>query len=657
MAPKVSISVLVVAWVLAAGFVAASESSAALELEAKAVLESEWWVAIPTKAIATGMELSAMMKAASRRLKWVGSISEMISKTQSESRVTKNGNLFSIWPYDGKIAYEDIMRVTKDFDIRYYIGTGGYGSIYKTQLPSGKVVALKKLPRLEAKDPTFGKSFKNKNDTEAMELDWTKRVNIIKGIAHGISYMHHECILVIVHQDITSNNILLNIKLEAFVFDFGTARLLYPDSSNQTLVVGTYSAILLVRASGSSSSLEHEAEALLESEIKPPRNFMVGDEFGKLNFSSFPNLVRLYLSGNRLQGSITAHFGVLSKLMYFNLSSNNMTDLSHNRLVGHIPTHIGNCNNLKHLSLNNNSLNGSIPAQVGSLSLLYIDISHKVISGRIAHHLGELTSLEFLNLSHNNLSGTIPDFLNSMTQISSIDLSYNNLEGKIPHKFKDRYPQQAIIGNKGLRGEFKGMPSCLTSTTTDSEEEPERDRFHFSTVILYLLFYLSIFGYLYIFLSTNDDVESERTVNNNGDLLSIWNYDGRIAYEDIIKATEDFNIKYCIGTGGFSYTMVMAEKGDAYSFGVVALETIMGMHPGELLSSLSPSSSNQDVKLKDVLDPRLSPPTDKRGCTRYCPCCNNSICMLTFQPKVPTNHGKCVSRIYFSQSNIGETFP
>ena len=138
-----------------------------------------------------------------------------------------------------------------------------------------------------------------------------------------------------------------------------------------------------------------------------------------------------------------------------------------------------------------------------------------------------------------------------MTQISSVDLSYNNLEGKIPRKFKDRYPLQAIIGNKGLCGEFKGMPSCLTSTTTDSEEELERDGFCFSTVILYLLFYLSIFGYLYIFLSTNDDVESERTVNRNGDLISIWNYDGRIAYEDIIKATEDFNIKYCIGTGGY----------------------------------------------------------------------------------------------------------
>jgi hypothetical protein len=75
------------------------------------------------------------------------------------------------------------------------------------------------------------------------------------------------------------------------------------------------STILLVGASDSSSSLEHEAEALLESgwwhwwslnrknasshckwpgiscnkkgsvtEIKPPRNFTVGEKFGTLNF-------------------------------------------------------------------------------------------------------------------------------------------------------------------------------------------------------------------------------------------------------------------------------------------------------------------------------------------------------------------------------------
>jgi serine/threonine protein kinase len=81
------------------------------------------------------------------------------------------------------------------------------------------------------------------NNVEAVGLDWTRRVNIIKCIAHAISYMHHECVPIIVHRDISSNNILLNSKLEAFVSDFGMARLLDPDSSNQTLVVGTYGYI------------------------------------------------------------------------------------------------------------------------------------------------------------------------------------------------------------------------------------------------------------------------------------------------------------------------------------------------------------------------------------------------------------------------------
>ncbi|KAK7847661.1 mdis1-interacting receptor like kinase 2 [Quercus suber] len=81
------------------------------------------------------------------------------------------------------------------------------------------------------------------NDVEAAELDWTKRLNIIKGIAHALSYMHHECLPLIIHRDISRNNILLNSKLEAFVSDFGIARILDLDSSNQTLVVGTYGYI------------------------------------------------------------------------------------------------------------------------------------------------------------------------------------------------------------------------------------------------------------------------------------------------------------------------------------------------------------------------------------------------------------------------------
>ncbi|KAL1080844.1 hypothetical protein V6Z11_D09G023300, partial [Gossypium hirsutum] len=80
-------------------------------------------------------------------------------------------------------------------------------------------------------------------DEEAVELDWTKRVNIVKGVAHALSYMHHYCNPPIVHRDISSNNILLDSELEAFIADFGTARFLDPDSSNRTVMVGTYGYI------------------------------------------------------------------------------------------------------------------------------------------------------------------------------------------------------------------------------------------------------------------------------------------------------------------------------------------------------------------------------------------------------------------------------
>nr|XP_048328192.1 probable leucine-rich repeat receptor-like protein kinase At1g35710 [Ziziphus jujuba var. spinosa] len=202
----------------------------------------------------------------------------------SETRV-KNGDIFFIWNYDGKIAYHDIVEATEDFDIRYCIGTGGYGSVYRAQVPGRKVVALKKLHGSEVEQPNLRKSFMNEvktltevrhrnivrlhgfclhkrcmffiyeymergslfcvlnNDAEAVELDWSKRVNIIKGIVHALCYMHHDCTPPIVHRDVTSNNILLNSELKAVVSDFGTAKLLDPDSSNQTIIAGTYGYI------------------------------------------------------------------------------------------------------------------------------------------------------------------------------------------------------------------------------------------------------------------------------------------------------------------------------------------------------------------------------------------------------------------------------
>ncbi|KAH9741214.1 protein kinase domain-containing protein [Citrus sinensis] len=131
-----------------------------------------------------------------------------------------------------------------------------YGSVYKAQLPNGRVFALKKLNSPETEELAFIRSFRNEaqmergslfrilhNDAEAVELDWAKRVNIVKAMAHALAYLHHDCSPSVVHRDISSNNILLNSKLEAFVADFGTARLLHADSSNQTLLAGSYGYI------------------------------------------------------------------------------------------------------------------------------------------------------------------------------------------------------------------------------------------------------------------------------------------------------------------------------------------------------------------------------------------------------------------------------
>ncbi|KAI4353869.1 hypothetical protein L6164_002792 [Bauhinia variegata] len=206
-------------------------------------------------------------------------------KVRLEKIVARNGDLFSIWNYDGKIAFEDIIQATEDFDVKYCIGTGGYGSVYRAKLPMGRIVALKKLHRMESQNPRFAQSFQNEikmltkvrhrnmvklygfclhnrcmfliyeyiergslfcalnNDVEAQQLNWGKRVNIIKGIAHALAYMHHDCSPAIIHRDITSNNILLNSETEAIVSDFGTARFLDPNSSNQTLSLGTYGYI------------------------------------------------------------------------------------------------------------------------------------------------------------------------------------------------------------------------------------------------------------------------------------------------------------------------------------------------------------------------------------------------------------------------------
>ncbi|KAH1046059.1 hypothetical protein J1N35_036843 [Gossypium stocksii] len=205
---------------------------------------------------------------------------------KSELMEEQDGDIFSMLGFNGRILHDCIIEATEDFSSDYCIGSGGYGSVYKAALPTGQVVAVKKLHRSEDSILINNlKAFESEiiallelrhrnivqmygfcshpkhsfliyefmergslrmvlsNNEQAKELDWKKRLNVVKGLANALTYMHHEHSQPIVHRDISSNNVLLDLDYEARVSDFGTARILKPDSSNWTSLAGTYGYI------------------------------------------------------------------------------------------------------------------------------------------------------------------------------------------------------------------------------------------------------------------------------------------------------------------------------------------------------------------------------------------------------------------------------
>ena len=88
-------------------------------------------------------------------------------------------------------------------------------------------------------------------------------MNIIKGVAHTLSYMDLSWSPLIVHRDISSKNVLLDSEYEAHVSDFGTAKLLNRDSSNWTSLAGTYGYVAPGNVLICSINIEHRSFAYI----------------------------------------------------------------------------------------------------------------------------------------------------------------------------------------------------------------------------------------------------------------------------------------------------------------------------------------------------------------------------------------------------------
>ena len=60
---------------------------------------------------------------------------------------------------------------------------------------------------------------------EFSELDWHTRFKIIKGICHGLKYIHVEQEKPIYHLDLKPDNILLDKDMVPKIADFGLSRI------------------------------------------------------------------------------------------------------------------------------------------------------------------------------------------------------------------------------------------------------------------------------------------------------------------------------------------------------------------------------------------------------------------------------------------------
>ena len=46
-------------------------------------------------------------------------------KIETKPKEAKLQNMFTVWSYDGKMVYENIIEATEDFDEKHCIGVGG----------------------------------------------------------------------------------------------------------------------------------------------------------------------------------------------------------------------------------------------------------------------------------------------------------------------------------------------------------------------------------------------------------------------------------------------------------------------------------------------------------------------------------------------------
>ncbi|XP_022845282.1 calmodulin-binding receptor-like cytoplasmic kinase 3 isoform X1 [Olea europaea var. sylvestris] len=214
----------------------------------------------------------------------MNSVSEKIPG--SPLRVPPSPLRFSMSPKLNRVGsfhldINQIARATHNFSPSLKVGEGGFGTVYRAELPDGQVVAVKRakkelfetlrtefrsevelLAKIEHRNlvKLLGYIDKGNNRLIITEyvpngtlrehldgvrgkiLDFNQRLEISIDVAHGLTYLHLYTEKQIIHRDVKSSNILLTERMRAKVADFGFAKLGEMDSGKShvsTKVKGT----------------------------------------------------------------------------------------------------------------------------------------------------------------------------------------------------------------------------------------------------------------------------------------------------------------------------------------------------------------------------------------------------------------------------------
>lgn len=173
----------------------------------------------------------------------------------------------------------ELKLATENFSSQNMVGEGGYGPVYKGKLPDGRVIAVKQLSQsshqgksefvtevatistvqhrnlvklhgccIDSSKPLLVYEYLENGSLDQalfgrsnLNLDWPTRFEIILGIARGLTYLHEESSVRIVHRDIKASNVLLDTDLKPKISDFGLAKLYDEKKTHMsTKIAGTF---------------------------------------------------------------------------------------------------------------------------------------------------------------------------------------------------------------------------------------------------------------------------------------------------------------------------------------------------------------------------------------------------------------------------------